>query len=171
MKTYRGVSYTYSKKVNVWRYLWWFVIHWRGARSYIKVVDTRPWYLRGAVAIVIHGEPVRSLAPFLARWHTGVLVHGSRWSKVSPDHILNESALRSEDLLSMVMLLALSKLKESKEGSRQEKEKARTWGAGKVAVMYLALSCPMPHHGRLGSTLRFVTALRCCVRRVRDLVR
>lgn len=161
----------YSKEVNAWRCLWWFVIHWRGARGYIKVVDTRPRYLRGAVAIVIHGEPVRSFAPFLARWHTDVLVRGSRWSKVSPDHILNESALRSEGSVSTVVLLALSKLKESKEGGRQEKEKARTWGAGKVVVMYLALSCPMPRHVRLGPTLRFVTASRRRVRRVRDLVR
>jgi len=168
-KMYKGVSYTYNKEVNAWRCLWWFVIHWRGARGYIKVVDTR--YLRGAVAIVIHGEPVRSLAPFLARWHTGVLVRGLRWSKVSPDHILNESALRSEGPLSTVVLLALSKLKESKEGGRQEKEKTRTWGAGKVAVMYLALSCPMLRHGWLSPTLHFVTASRCRVRRVRDLVR
>lgn len=35
----------------------------------------------------------------------------SRWSKVSPDHILNESALRSEDPLSTVLLLALSERK------------------------------------------------------------
>lgn len=92
-----------------------------------------------------------------------MLVPGSRWSKVSPDHILNESALRSEGPLSTVVLLALSKRKESKEGGRREKEKERTRGAGKVAVMYLALSCPMPRHGRLGPTLRFVTASRVAV--------
>lgn len=98
-----------------------------------------------------------------------MLVPGLRWSKVSPDHILNESALRSKDPLSTVVLLALSKSKESKEDRGQEKEK--TCGVGKVAVMYLALSCPMPRHGRLGPTLRFVTASRSRVRRVQDLVR
>lgn len=35
---------------------------------------------------------------------------------------------------------------------------------GKVAVMYLALSCPVSCHGRLGPTLRFVTASRGRVR-------
>jgi len=40
-------------------------------------------------------------------------VPGLRWSKVSPDHILNESVLRSEGPLSTAVLLALSKAKES----------------------------------------------------------
>lgn len=52
-----------------------------------------------------------------------MLVPGPRWSKVSPDHILNESALRFEGPLSTVVLLALSKLKESKEDGGQEKER------------------------------------------------
>lgn len=89
------------------------------------MVDTRPWYLRGAVAIVIHCRPVCSFAPFSVRGDTGVLVPGSRWSKVSPDHILNESALRSEGLLSMAVLLALSKPKESKGGDGREEERKR----------------------------------------------
>ena len=42
-----------------------------------------------------------------------------RWSKVSPDHILNESVLRSEDPLSTAVLLALSKTKP--KGSQREK--------------------------------------------------
>lgn len=80
-----------------------------------------------------------------------------RWSKVSPDHILNESVLRSEDPLSTAVLLALSKTKPKGsqrekeggggEGGRKERERSRSaWP--KVAVMYLALSFATPCHTR-----------------------
>lgn len=48
------------------------------------------------------------------------------------------------------------------EGGGREREAEEC--PGKVAVMYLALSCPVSCHGRLGPTLRFVTASRGRVR-------
>lgn len=85
-------------------------------------------YLRGAVAIVILAgtTPVCSFASFsnsnkvsLSLFLPRCWCPCPRWSKVSPDHILNESVLRSEDPLSTAVLLALSKTKP--KGSQREK--------------------------------------------------
>jgi hypothetical protein len=66
------------------------------------------------------------------------LVPGLRWSKVSPDHILNESVLRSEGPLSTAVLLALSKPKESREeltrpAEKETDESESCWGGRDVS--------------------------------------
>lgn len=84
-------------------------------------------YLRGAVAIVILTRDDSRCVPFSNSEYVPLLLSlflfrcwCPRWSKVSPDHILNESVLRSEDPLSTAVLLALSKTEP--KGSQREKE-------------------------------------------------
>lgn len=95
----------------------------------------------------------RSPSPMLSG--AGVGASCPRCKKVSPDHILNESVLRSEDPLSTAVLLALSKTEP--KGSQREKGvggeecgerrgKERRPSGGKVDVMYLALSPATPCH-------------------------
>lgn len=78
-----------------------------------------------------------------------------RWSKVSPDHILNESVLRSEDPLSTAVLLALSKTKPKGSqrekgggrgrGKKGEREKPKRLAEGGRDVSRTLLCHAMPH--------------------------